>query len=724
MLGFRSSILLKMALLVAGGTSIVFALVLLYSYRYSRQIILDESEKNARNLASSVARRLEQEFRAVEKIPGNLVCVLESTPLNQETLRGLLQCSVEHNPEIFGSAVAFEPYAWKPDAKAYCPYCYKAGKSIRCTDLASPDYNYSQRDWYHIPRELKFPVWSQPYFDDGGGQVLMATYSYPFFSRAADGSPEKVKGIVTADVSLDWLTKLVSSIGIGTSGYCFIISDTGKFVTHPHREWIMRESLFSLAEERHDPLLRKVGRKMIRHDSGLDEFGSTLTDQDSFVAYARIPSTGWVLGAVFAKSELLAEVSALHRTTVMLAVMGVLFLALVGMFVARSMVKPLRRMAAAAGNVAKGDLAIDLSDIRTTDEVGQLARAFVRMTEGLKDRDFIRDTFGRYLTKEVVNRLLESKDGLRLGGEAREITLMMSDLRGFSALTATMSPEQVITFLNRYLGTMVEILLEHRGTIDEIIGDGILAFFGAPEPLEDHQARAVACALAMQAAMDGINALNEADGLPHLEMGVAVHTGKVVVGNIGSERRSKYGAVGSEVNFTGRIEGFTVGGQLLISHATYEALSGSLDVKNVLEVEMKGFPGKVALYDVRGIRGAYNVKLRDRDEVPVELKDRINVHVHRMDRKTVAASEAKAWVTHVSGTTARVLMSCNIGLWEDVKILLLDESLNREPGEVYGKVVTVTETGDRCEALIRFTSVSPEAYKRFRTLTALQEKDP
>ena len=195
--------------------------------------------------------------------------------------------------------------------------------------------------------------------------------------------------------------------------------------------------------------------------------------------------------------------------------------------------------------------------IRSRDEVGSLARAFTEMTDGLKQRDFIRDTFGRYLTKEVVNRLLETKDGLQLGGESREISIMMSDIRGFTAVTADMRPEQVITFLNRYLGKVVEILLDYRGTIDEIVGDGILAFFGAPEPLDDHPARAVACALKMQQAMDEINAINENDGLPHIEMGVAVNTGNVVVGNIGSERRSKYAAVGSQMNFTGRMESYT-----------------------------------------------------------------------------------------------------------------------------------------------------------------------
>jgi len=390
----------------------------------------------------------------------------------------------------------------------------------------------------------------------------------------------------------------------------------------------------------------------------------------------------------------------------------------VAMFVSRSMTKPLRRMAVAAENVAQGNLNIDLADVRTTDEVGQLARAFVRMAEGLRDRDFIRDTFGRYLTKEVVNRLLESKDGLRLGGEAREITLLMSDLRGFSAMTSKMSPEQVITFLNRYLGKMVEILLDHRGTIDEIVGDGILAFFGAPESMDDHQVRAVACALAMQAAMEGINALNEIEGLPHLEMGVAVHTGNVVVGNIGSEKRSKYGAVGSDVNFTGRIEGFTLGGQLLISHSTYQAVSDAVDVKKVLEVQMKGFPGTVSLYDITGIRGAYNVKLSDRDQTPLQLTQPISVQVHRLDGKSVASTELEASITHVSGTTARLAMNCTIGLWEDVKMVLLDDSGNLTGGEVYGKVVTVTETAGTCEVYVRFTSVSPEAYSMFRLLTA------
>ncbi|MGB6064205.1 MAG: adenylate/guanylate cyclase domain-containing protein, partial [Desulfomonilaceae bacterium] len=420
------------------------------------------------------------------------------------------------------------------------------------------------------------------------------------------------------------------------------------------------------------------------------------------------------LGVVFPKRELLAQMNSLHRRTVLLAAGGLILLLVVSGLVARSIARPLRRMAAATDQVAQGDLDIDLSDIHGEDEVGQLAQSFMRMTHGLKERDRIRDTFGRYLTREVVNRLLESKDGLRLGGENREITMIMSDLRGFTALTSSMPPQQVLAFLNRYLGKMVEILIDYQGTIDEIVGDGILAFFGAPEPLEDHPARAVACALKMQAAMDEVNSLNEADGLPRLDMGVAVNTGTVVVGNIGSEKRTKYGAVGSQVNFTGRMESFTVGGQVLISSSTYERLSEFLDIRNVLQVEMKGVPGKITLYDVRGIKGPYDAHLPDRDETPVPLESQINVKVYRLDQKILAGDGTTAIITHISLTSAVMIFDYAIGQWEDIRIVILSEEMAEVPGAVYAKVVSTAEVKDGWEATVRFTSVSPEAYRMFR----------
>jgi len=711
---FRSSIGLKLAVLVLGGASIVLGLIIGYSYFWSRQIILREGEQRARYLTVSVARRIEQEFRAVSETTDHMALTLETHSYDDAALRQLLRRTVVNNPELYGSAVAYVPFAFRADVQFYAPYFFRTKQGIASCDLAPPSYYYVQHDWYQIPIELKTPVWSEPYFDEGGGDILMTTYSSPVIERTSAGSPAKVKAIVTADVSLEWLTGLLSSMSVGSHGYFFLISGKGRFVSHPRTEYIMRESIFSLAQAWSKPQLRAVGRSMIRNESGFVDLEMDFMGQQAYLAYARIPSTGWSLGAVFPREELFAAITSLHRETLTMAVAAVVLLVVVSLLVAGSIARPLRRMAGAAMQVAAGDLDVNLGDIRSSDEVGQLAGAFVRMTAGLKERDFIRNTFGRYLTKEVVNRLLEHKDGLRLGGEAREISILMSDLRGFTAMTSPMQPEDVIAFLNRYLGKMLEILIDYRGTIDEIVGDGILAFFGAPESLDDHPARAVACALKMQIAMDEINALNEADGFPRLEMGVAVNTGRVVVGNIGSEQRTKYGAVGAQVNFTGRIESFTVGGQVLISESTFLRLKESLDVKRTVHVEMKGMPDKVTLHEVRGIAGLYEAHLPERYDAPVRLDQGIDVKVYRLNEKTVDGSVMSALISEVSLTRATLVFSEPIRQWEDLRMILLDGPTKETAGEVYGKVVAVKQQENRYEALVRFTSVSPEAYGLFR----------
>lgn len=711
---FHQSILFKMTLLVLGGTSIVFGLVLYYSYTNSRQIILTEAEKTARNLSLSVARRLEQEFRGMAKVPENLARVLEIRPGNDKArLDRLIALLVKSNEEVFGSTVAFEPYMFDPELRSYAPYFYKTELGLGFEQLAATSYIYFQRDWYHIPIVLRAPIWTEPYYDVGGGEILMATYSVPFFKLEPGGKRGKVEGIVTADISLEWLTKRVSSVQVARSGFCFIVSGSGTFVTHPRESFVMRESIFSIAEELHEPRLRNIGRAMIRERAGFVRVNSVMTGGEAFLAYARIRSPQWSLAAVFPRDELLADLAQLQKEIVILAVIGVALLLGVSILVARSIARPLVRMADATRQVARGDLDIDLSDIRVHDEVGELARAFSRMTEGLKDRDFIRDTFGRYVTREVANSLLANKDALKLGGEQREITLIMSDLRGFTALTSNMTPEDVISFLNRYLGKMVEIMLSYRGVIDEIIGDGMLAFFGAPEPLEDHPARAVACAVKMQAAMDEINARNEADGLPHLEMGIAVHTGSVVVGNIGhSELRQKYGAVGSDVNFTGRMESYTVGGQVLISKATFDKISDLAEIKKTVEVRMKGIPEKVPLYDVISIGGEYDVRIPQREETdPVALELHIPVLLHRMTAKVTRETKtAEAQITRLSRAAGVVALTQAIKQWEDVRIQVLDENMQPTPGEIYGKVLEVQVADEQYLATVRFTSFSPEVY--------------
>jgi adenylate cyclase len=210
-----------------------------------------------------------------------------------------------------------------------------------------------------------------------------------------------------------------------------------------------------------------------------------------------------------------------------------------------------------------------------------------------RNEKFIRATFGRYLSDEIVTDILERPEGLELGGDLRRVSIMLSDIRGFTSLS-------VVSMLNRYLGVMTDIIMAHHGTIDEFIGDAILAVFGAPQHRDDDADRAVKCALAMQAAMADINALNAAEGFPAINTGIAINTGDVIAGNIGSERRSKYGFVGHPMNVTSRIEDITAGGEILISESTLQSLKGNYVLGRSEQIKVKGIDETLLVHQIAG----------------------------------------------------------------------------------------------------------------------------
>jgi adenylate cyclase len=222
---------------------------------------------------------------------------------------------------------------------------------------------------------------------------------------------------------------------------------------------------------------------------------------------------------------------------------------------------------------------------------------------------FIRQVFGRYLTEDVVETLLSSPGGLTIGGEKRVITILMSDLRGFTAMSERMPAEDVVGVVNTYLSAMTDVIVRYGGTIDEFIGDAVLAFFGAPVFKEDHAASAAACAVEMQRAMSTVNAACAENGYPLLCQGIGVHTGSVVVGNIGSFKRAKYGAVGANINLASRIEAETKGGEILISKATVDACGPIVEWVSSAEITPKGFTEPIRVFNVVGIGGDYNVRL-------------------------------------------------------------------------------------------------------------------
>ena len=307
--------------------------------------------------------------------------------------------------------------------------------------------------------------------------------------------------------------------------------------------------------------------------------------------------------------------------------------------------------------------------------------------EGLRQRDEIRTTFGRYLSSEVVEELLATPEGLHMGGETRRVTFLVADLRGFTALSATLVPAVVIEILNRFLGRMVDLVSRHEGTVDEIQGDGMLVFFGAPLVRGGEEARAIACAVDMHNALNELNAQSRQRGQPELGMGIGIHTGSVVVGNIGSEKRAKYGAVGSAINTAFRIESHTVAGQILVSEATFAAAGDTTRAERTLDIRFKGMQAPLRLYYITGI-GDLELRVDEQHEdVEVELENPIPVDCHLVEGKEISTATMSGQLITTGLNGGRIALAETLPL--HTNLLLRFQLAADDPVEIYAKVIEI-----------------------------------
>ena len=302
--------------------------------------------------------------------------------------------------------------------------------------------------------------------------------------------------------------------------------------------------------------------------------------------------------------------------------------------------------------------------------------------------NFIKKTFGRYLSDDIVSSILDTPEGLELGGEKRNVTILMSDLRGFTKTSEQLSPEGVLSILNIYLEAMTEVIMKYNGTIDEFIGDAILVIFGAPFSEEDDITRSIACALEMQLAMDKVNKKNLKLGYPNLEMGIGINTGEVIVGNIGSDKRSKYGIVGSNVNLTSRIESYTVGGQILIAENTYQKCDSILKIDDKINVMPKGVKEPINLYSIVGIEGDYQLYLPNKkDENMIVPEIPIDVQVAIIDGKDAGKKTCNGKITKLSEKYMDIKVDITAEKYSNLKISLADCISKKSDNDIYAKVV-------------------------------------
>lgn len=372
----------RMAGMIIIGAGLILATIIAYSYFTARGLLLEELEAKARYMALSTAHRIEIFEKSVEKIAQGAARTFQESDGSKEAAYRLLHRVVEENDEVFGSAIAFNPEGHGSEKIYSAPYVHRKHDQLIEKDIGEENYRYDVWDWFTLPRDMGQAIWTEPYFDEGGGNALMVTYAVPVYRK---DDPERLWAVVTCDVSLDWVSNLLGTLRLGPRGYAMLISENGRFISHVVREFIMNETVYSVAESRNEPELRVISHLMRRGGTGFIEHFSPVLESPCWMAFATIPKPGWVVALVFPRENLMEKVIDLSRSLFVLGIIGFTLLLIIGHLIAQSIVQPLQHLTSATRALAGGNLDAVLPKVQGTDEVACLATSFSIMQRELKE---------------------------------------------------------------------------------------------------------------------------------------------------------------------------------------------------------------------------------------------------------------------------------------------------------------------------------------------------
>ncbi|HUT97459.1 MAG TPA: adenylate/guanylate cyclase domain-containing protein [bacterium] len=265
--------------------------------------------------------------------------------------------------------------------------------------------------------------------------------------------------------------------------------------------------------------------------------------------------------------------------------------------------RPLRRIAAGVGRIGKGDLSYRIK-VKRKDEIGDLGRAVNNMAESLKQSNYIRNAFRLYVSRQVADQII-SNPQLHLKqsrGQRREVTIMFADIRGFTSLAEKMLPEEVVAVLNTYLSFLTESVFAYDGTLDKFMGDSVMAVFGAPLDQKHHALRGILAALEMQQGITRLNRERAKAGLQTVCIGIGMTTGQVIVGNIGSDERLDYTAIGDTVNLASRLEGLACEGQIIVNEEVHRLVRDYIVAEKLEPMMVKGRSASVQSWNITALR--------------------------------------------------------------------------------------------------------------------------
>lgn len=369
----------------------------------------------------------------------------------------------------------------------------------------------------------------------------------------------------------------------------------------PVASTVNTESLRSISPQLAQLYLRDPGKALEllalgRSQAGIQRQAIRLATEDKHRSIGHLD-----LGLSTAKID--AELrKSLQRDGLVLAG-SLLFGVLAAFWMARRIAQPLTDLSAAMGRVSEGDFEVRVNVARqTNDEVTDLARSFDQMAQGLRERERLRDTLGRYVSDPVAERILEEQDDLMLRGEVRQITVLFLDVRGFTGISERLSPTEVVALLNEYFDVVVDRVTAHGGSVNKFIGDAAMCIWGAPRRAENAERAAVKCAIEIQQSLATLSADRMRRGLSTVGFGIGINAGEAVAGNLGAARRLEYTVIGDAVNLAQRLESQARAGEVLISQSVYEKVAADVVVASREPVRLKGKSQPVPLWEVKELK--------------------------------------------------------------------------------------------------------------------------
>ncbi|MFA7418369.1 MAG: cache domain-containing protein [Melioribacteraceae bacterium] len=403
--------------IIFANVIIITAIIFGYIYKVSHDTISENLKENSKLLTYSTVHEVEKILTAVQKMPNNISKIIETGNYSASELHRILQLEVSSNEEIFGAALSYEPDYKGAEKEHSVVYIYKDKAGLKTSLIAKNDTNFTSLEWYSEPKKLQKPIWSEPYFDKGLGNIVMSTYSVPLYKTIK--GKNKFIGVLTADLSLDWLQKIVSSIKVYETGYAFMISRNGSLVTHPKKEVIMNKTIFGIAADTKSEELSIIGKNMINGKSSFAEveYHNLTTGKLSWISYAPIKINGWSLGIVYPVDELTAPLSNLFKVVIVLAIIGAVILFFVIVLISRSITRPIQKLVFAAQKISEGSFDIELPKFKSQDEISELTNSFSVMQtalqqsiEKLKNANDELELYSKTLEEKVEYRTAELKE--------------------------------------------------------------------------------------------------------------------------------------------------------------------------------------------------------------------------------------------------------------------------------------------------------------------------